>query len=53
MILAYLSADELGQRVTADSFRGTWGPQAPPPASTDSTAASSNKRPRVVSHVPG
>jgi IclR family pca regulon transcriptional regulator len=28
MILAYLSADELGQRVTADSFRGTWGPQA-------------------------
>jgi len=28
MILAYLSADELGQRVTDDSFRGTWGPQA-------------------------
>src|ERR1700722_9144772 len=28
MILAYLSADELGQRVTPDSFRGTWGPQA-------------------------
>jgi IclR family transcriptional regulator, pca regulon regulatory protein len=27
-ILAFLSADELAQRVTADSFRGTWGPQA-------------------------
>ena len=27
-ILAYLSADELGQRITADSFRGAWGPQA-------------------------
>jgi IclR family pca regulon transcriptional regulator len=27
-ILAYLSPDELAQRVTADSFRGTWGPQA-------------------------
>ena len=26
-ILAYLSADELAQRVTADSFRGTWGPR--------------------------
>src|SRR6204780_1441727 len=27
-ILAYLSEEELSQRVTADSFRGTWGPRA-------------------------
>jgi IclR family pca regulon transcriptional regulator len=27
-ILAYLSEEELSQRVTADSFRGAWGPRA-------------------------
>jgi IclR family pca regulon transcriptional regulator len=27
-ILAYLSDEELGERISADSFRGRWGPQA-------------------------